>query len=376
MRGPRPMIRLRPRGLSLFGALLALVLIGVMVVAASQFYTAELIRRTERRAVEQLAEVSKAGYEFVLDRFTALVTGPASQEVTLAQLRTASVLAPGFLDVDVMGRGYRVLLMRPSPEVLDLVVTQTFAAGDDESWPWRPLAQVQSPVVRLGTVSADEPTILRGPAINLDVATVQSTFGVPQVRAVAGFARLDRQTVFGDQLYRVAVPGFAELARMETDLDLGGNAIVEAGDVDAVTLTVADTMEVGGHLTVTSDLLVSGLIDVTGAATVAGALEAQTADVANDVSAATVTSDGLLQAASVNVAGALTAGGVSTTGDIAVGGAATVTGTVTASTARAGTVDADALDLSILTADQVRMTSGTARTLGVTDLIVGSCSGC
>ena len=169
-----------------------------------------------------------------------------------------------------MGRGYRVLLVRPSPEVLDLVVTQTFAAGTDESWPWRPLTQVQSPVVRLGTVSADEPSILRGPAINLDVAAVQSTFGVPQVRAVAGFARLDRQTVFGDQLYRVAVPGFAELAQMETDLDLNGNAIVEAGDVDAATLTVADTMEVAGQLTVTRDLLVSGLIDVTGAATVGG----------------------------------------------------------------------------------------------------------
>lgn len=370
------MTRLRPRGLTLFGALLSLVLIGVMVVAGSQFYTSELLRRTERRAVEQLAEVSKAAYEFVLDRFAPLVTGPVSQEVTLAQLRTAGTLAQGFLDVDVMGRGYRVLLVRPSAEVLDLVVTQTFAAGTDESWPWRPLTQVQSPVVRLGTVSADEPTLLRGPAINLDVATVQSTFGVPQVRAVAGFARLDRQTVFGDQLYRVAVPGFAELAQMETDLDLGGNAIVEAGDVDAATLTVSDTMEVGGQLTVASDLLVSGLIDVTGTATVGGALEAQTADIANDVAAATVTSDGLLQAASVNVAGTMTAGGVSTTGDVAVGGGATVTGTVTAAQARAGTVDARRLDLSILRADQVRMTTGTATTLGVTNLIVGSCSGC
>ena len=265
----------RRRGLSLFGALLALGLIGVMVVAGSQFYTAELMRRTEHRAIEQLAEVSKAAYEFVLDRFPTLVAGPASQEVTLTQLRAAGVLAQGLLDVDVMGRGYRVLLVRPSPGVLDLVVTQTFASGTDESWPWRPLTQVQSPVVRLGTVSADEPAVLRGPAINLNVSAVQATFGVPQVRAVAGFVRLDRQTVFGDQLYRVAVPGFAELTQMETDLDLGGNAIVEAGAVDAETLTVADTVEVGGQLTVVRDLLVSGLIDVTGATTVGGALQAR-----------------------------------------------------------------------------------------------------
>ena len=371
------MTRLRPRGLSLFGALLALALIGVMVVAGSRFYTAELMRRTEHRAVEQLAEVSKAAFEYTLDRFATLVAGPASQEVTLAELRTAGVLAPGFLDVDVMGRGYRVLLMRPAPATLDLVVTQTFAAGTDESWPWRPLTEVQSPVVRFGTVSADEPSTLRGPAVNLDVATVQGAFGVPQVRAVAAYARLDRQTVFGDQLYRVAVPGFAELAQMETDLDLGGNDIVEAGDVGAQTLTVADTMEVGGQLTVTTDLLVSGLIDVTGPATVAGRLQAQTADVANDASAATVTSEGLLQASSMNVGGTLTAGGVSTTGDVAVGGGATVTGDVTAATARAGTVDAGTLDLSILRARQVRMTShATATTIGVTNLIVGSCSGC
>ena len=364
------------RGLSLFGALLALVLIGLMVVAGSRFVTEELIRRTERRAIEQLAEVSRAAHDYVLDRFAALVAGPASQEVTLAQLRTAGVLAPGFLDMDVMGRGYRVLLARPGPDTIDMVVTQTFAAGTDESWPWRPLTQVQSPAVRLGTVSADDPSILRGPAINLDIAAVQSTFGVPQVRAVAGYARFDRQTVFGDQLYRVAVPGFAELARMETDLDLNGNDIVEAGAVDADTLTVADTVEVGGQLTVIRDLMVSGLIDVTGSTTVAGALQAETADVANDVSAGTVTSDGLLQAVSINVSGPLTAGGVSTTGDVAVGGSATVTGTVTASTARAGTVDAGTLDLSILRADQVRMTSGTATTIGVTNLIVGNCTGC
>ncbi len=370
------MTRLRPRGLSLFGALLSLVLIGLMVVAGSRFYTAELMRRTEHRAVEQLAEVSKAAYEFALDRFATLVAGPLSQEVTLAQLRTAGVLAPGFLDVDVMGRGYRVLLVRPGPATLDLVVTQTFAAGTDASWPWRPLTEVQSPVVRLGTVSADEPSTLRGPAVNLDVATVQSAFGVPQVRAVAGYARLDRQTVFGDQLYRVAVPGFAELAQMETDLDLDGNAIVEAGDVDAETLTVTDTMDVGGQITIAADLLVSGLLDVTGAATIGGALQAQTADVANDVSAATVTSQGLLQASSMNVAGTLTAGGVSTSGDVAIGGDATVTGSVTASTARAGTVDAGTLDLSILRADQVRMIGASAGTIGVTNLIVGSCSGC
>lgn len=116
---------------------------------------------------------------------------------------------------------------------------------------------------------------------------------------------------------------------------------------------------------------------MTGAATVGGELQAQTADVANDASAATVMSEGLLQAASMNVVGTLTAGGVSTTGDVAVGGAATVTGDVTAATARAGTVDTGTLDLSILRADQVRMTSpSTATTIGVTNLIVGSCSGC
>ena len=183
VRGARAMKHRHQRGLTLFGSLLALVLIGLMVVAGSRFLTAELTRRTERRAIEQLAELSRAAHEYVLDRFATLVAGPASQEVTLGQLRTARVLAPASWDVDVMGRGYRVLLVRPGPEAIDMVVTQTFAAGTDESWPWRPLTQVQSPAVRLGTVSADDPSTLRGPAINLDIAPVQAAFGVPQVRS-------------------------------------------------------------------------------------------------------------------------------------------------------------------------------------------------
>ena len=62
------------------------------------------------------------------------------------------------------------------------------------------------------------------------MSAFQAAFGgAPAVGALAALRRFDYQAVYGGRLQRLAVPGFPDANRMETDLDMGGNAITGAG---------------------------------------------------------------------------------------------------------------------------------------------------
>ena len=127
--------------------------------------------------------------------------------------------------------------------------------------------------------------------------------GAPEAGALATLRRLDHRAVYGDQLYRVAVPGFAGANRMETDLDLGGNDLTGANAVEADTLALESDLTVGGGLTVTADLMVGRALTVSGSAEVAAGITAQSAQVAGAASAGALAVTHDLRAASPDGAG-------------------------------------------------------------------------
>ncbi len=85
------------RGLSLFGALLALALLGMIVLAASTFFETLAAERRARIAVQQLTVLADASASHVHGRFPELMAaargGPV--EISLAQLKGAGSL-PAF----------------------------------------------------------------------------------------------------------------------------------------------------------------------------------------------------------------------------------------------------------------------------------------
>ena len=365
----------RRRGLSLFGSVMALAVLAVLVVGLSHWLAQRLEEGREERAALQLARLAEAARAFALDDFPTLVTGPADREVTLAQLRAASLISPAFTDRDAMGRGYRVFLHRPAAGVLEVLVTQTVAAGD-RRWPWRAAASAPASEMRMGTVPPAAPTTVTGPAIDVSVAPFQAAWSAPAARALAAWMRLDRQSVYGNQLYRTAAPGFPEINRMETDLDMDGHDIVDAGTIEATTLELTADLEVGRNLTVTGDLLVGASVDVTGDVDVAGQLTATTATVARDASAASVTATGAMRGASLTLSGDVDAGTIGASGAMTVTGRATMddlrAATVSATSATATTLDATTAAVRQLIASGAM----TAASAGVTTLTVGRCIGC
>ena len=104
------------------------------------------------------------------------------------------------------------------------------------------------------------------------MSAFQAAFGgAPAVGALAALRRFDHQAVYGGRLQRIALPGFPEANRMETDLDMGGNAITGAGRLSAASLTLSGDLEAGGDIAVTGDLTVGQAVRVAGTVEAAGA---------------------------------------------------------------------------------------------------------
>ncbi len=370
------------RGLSLFGSLLALGLLGTMVLAAALFFETWMLEKRAKIAAQQLTVLSDAAASHVSGRFAALLAsvGSGPSELSLADLRAAGALPPGFAGVSAMGRGYRVLMLAAGAGALDLLVTQTVPAGDtpsggDEAVPSAALFGAGGSA-RMGVVLPDAAGRLRGPAIDADVGAFQTAFGgAPGPRALATLRRLDHRAVFGDQLYRVAVPGFAGANRMETDLDLGGNDLTGARAVEAETLSLESDLAVGGGLTVSRDLMVGRALRVSGSAEVAGEVSAQTGRIAGAASAGSMTVSRDLRAASLAVRGAVRAGSAGVRGAVAANAASL--GSLQSGTVTARSVTASSVSAAGVTARAVRASErADAAQAGFSRLTVGRCTGC
>ena len=362
------------RGLTLFGSLLALALVGVM--AAGFFALAErhLADMRERRAAAGIVLITRAAHHHVTDRFADFLAGAQFREVTLAELQAAGELQAGIPADDAMGRGRRILV-RSAGGAVDIVVTQVVAAGD-RGWPWRAAASTAGGTGHLGTV-APGGSRLTGPTIDVDVAAFQGAFqGAPAPGALAAHLRLDRQAVFGDQLWRIEVDGFPEINRMETDLDMAGNDITNAGGIDTGTLAVTDSLAIGGDLDVTGALVVGELVEIAGTGRFSGEVSAPFATVTGDINAGTVTASGEVSAGALDIEGTVSAGAIATPGTLAVTAEASV-GTLTSTSVAAGSVTAGTVAATAIEALQVTVSGAieSARA-GISDLTVGRCSGC
>ena len=364
------------RGLSLFGSLLALGLLGTMVLAVALFFENRMLDERARLAARQLSVLSDAAASHVSGRFPAMLTaiGGGSSELTPATLRGAGALPAGFADVGAMGRGYRVLMISAGADTIDLLVTQTVPAGDTVV-PASALFGAGGSA-RMGVVLPDTPDRLTGPAVDAGIGAFQAAFGgAPEAGALATLRRLDHRAVYGDQLYRIAVPGFAGANRMETDLDLGGNDLTGANALEADTLALESDLTVGGGLTVAADLMVGRALNVSGSAEVTAGITAQSARVTGAASAGSLSVTHDLRAASLTAQGAVTAGSAGVSGPVAAGSASLASLQSDSVTAR--TVTATEVSAAGTTARAVRATDrADASEAGFSRLTVGSCTGC
>ena len=254
------------RGLSLFGSLLAMALLGTLVLGVVVWLEERSLEDRARVAGTQLETVAHAVSSYVNSEFPDLLgrVGSGPVMIGIPELKSGGVLPDDFGSRNVLGRGFQVMVMPVGTLALDVMVAETLPAGDTLV-PSAALLGERYGGVRMGVVPPEAPTELRGPAVGVSVSGFQGAFGgVPAVGALAVLERFDHESVYGSELHREDIPGFPEGNQMQTDLDLGGNEIVDAGRVEAESFEVVRDIEVSGALIVEGALTVGEAVDVTG----------------------------------------------------------------------------------------------------------------
>ena len=316
--------------------------------------------------------LADAAGAYAHSRFPALLAqargGPS--EVALSALKAAGSLTAEFSETDALGRGYRVLMLAAGANAFDLLVTETVAPGDTVR-PAAALLEAAGP--RIGMAG---PSRLSGPTVDADIGAFRAAFaGAPAEGALAALGRFDHQGVYGDTLYRVAIPGFAEGNRMEADLDMAGHAIEGAGTVEAASLEVETDLEAGGDLAVTGDLVVGRALRVAGTIEAGDAIVASAARISGPASTASMTVSGAVRAETADVAGRVEAASIGAAGAVAAGSARL--GGLDAASVTARTMTADSVAAASVTATRVRAgTNLSATDAGFSRLVVGRCQGC
>ena len=262
-------------------------------------------------------------------------------------------------------RPIRLLAYAPSQDQIIVIAYASFTGSGRTAAP-------QSELGNVGWVSPLSPTRVNAPGIDLDVSAIQAQFTDLGAGDIVAFEFLSVGQDVSPYLHRVAVPGRPELNRMEVDLDLGNNSILNADGVTATSVTTSAAMsaqQVSGDFNVSGDLNVGGSLSVSGTLQVNGNL-----DVTDNVTASSLNLSGTLSADSLIGDQLTTATAFSTSAGVlgTTSSTAIYANTFMGQSAEIGTMNASRLE-----ADEVGVNGQlSAQDAWSNTLNVGSCTGC
>ena len=341
------------QGFTLFEALLATALLGVLSLGVSSFVERLGMERREASVARDLSTLAKAarahaGQDIGAMRSALGLSG--MREVALPELEASGWLHRGFPAVNELGQGYRVFHRRTGSDGLEVLVSTTTPGGEERSPALRAGYDAVADVF-VGIVGPSAPTRVRGPSLDADVSPYQSSFGEPSIGEIAALSALTMRGTYGSQLYRVALADWEEGNTMRTDLSLGGEDLRGVGSLEARAMTVEETLEVLGNAEVLGDLMVGEELTVAGRMEIGEALEV-----------ATLHASGEIESASVQVSGALQTRRASIAEDLQAA-ALTVDERLSAASASFGQVDARNLRAGRVVSDDIETRDAAVRTL-------------
>jgi type II secretory pathway pseudopilin PulG len=231
-----------------FGAVEMLIVLAISmlaITAGASFYMRHLDRQSNLVAGEHMNLVAEAATTYIKDNYAAVLavaTPAAPAVITIDMLRATGHLPDGFSDENAYGQGYSVLALEPRPDELEtLIVTHNGEAIRDIY-----LIEIAKQMGAKG-----------GYIASTNTATAMGSFGgwsmslgpygvAPGAGHLASALFFEHGAQVNDYLYRSAVPGQAQLNKMNTSIDMGGNSLNNADAVNAATVNVSgDTITAG-----------------------------------------------------------------------------------------------------------------------------------
>ena len=370
----------RPRGLSVFSALLALALLGVMLVSGVRYLEEWGLTRRHAAAAQDLVVLARAARAHAandLDAMRAATGLLGLREVALATLSAEGWLFDGFRTTNALGQSYRVFHRRVGTDGLELLVTTVTPAGTDVGYRldvgYEGAREIFVGVVDPGAMTAAQRGRLLGPAVDADVRLYRAQFGEPSVGETAAITSLTMRSVYGSELHRLQVAGRPEANRMETDLVMGGHDVVGAEHIESVEADISDELRVLGGLEVT-ELLVGQRMTVTGDSEFEGDLRARTGEFLGAVASGSGEITNEIRAQTLDIGDTVT--GRTVRASVAMSAPAVTADEVNAARVvaddvRSNDIEALTVQAQLVRGGQVRGDSGVFG-----QVVTGSCSGC
>jgi type II secretory pathway pseudopilin PulG len=242
-----------------FGALETVIVLMVATLAAAgaaQLWSRYLDRQNNLAASGQMSLVADAASQYIKDNYAAVLAASSASApavITVAMLRNTSYLPANFADQNAYGQDYSILALKPTANKLQtLIVTRNGETIKDLY-----LIDIAKQIGAQGGYVASSNTAVANGSFG-GWSTALAPYGVaPGAGHLATALFFQDGGLVNDYLYRSAVPGQPNLNKMNTDIDMGGNNLNNATNVNAVTVN-ATTANVSGNANIAGETYTGG----------------------------------------------------------------------------------------------------------------------
>lgn len=239
-----------------FTALETIVVLIVAVAAlglGGQYLSNYADNLSNQAAADHQKAVSDAAVKYIKDNYaailaTATATTPAT--ITVPMLKSTGYLSSSFNNQNPFGQDYQILALEPTANKLETLIVTTGGETVPEMGVRR-IAQLVG--AQGGFISATDTTKAQGSYGGWQMAL--SSYGAsPGAGHLASALFFADGALVSDYLYRNTVAGHPELNQMNTAIDMTGNNVNNAGQVNANKVAAAADVTAGGNVTATGNV--------------------------------------------------------------------------------------------------------------------------
>jgi hypothetical protein len=224
-------------------ATIEMIVVLILVVSALGFASQAMFDHADNMAGRTAADhqiiISDAATAYIKDNYSAILgvatpTTPAT--ITVAMLKNTGYLQPSVTEINNFGQSYSVLAIKPTPSKLQTLIITTGGETISETSIRRISKQVGA---RGGYISNVDTSVVEGSYAGWSVPL--ASYGVvPGAGHLATALFFDDGALTNDYLYRNAVSGHPEVNEMNTSINMKGNNLNAAGDVNATNVNATN----------------------------------------------------------------------------------------------------------------------------------------
>ena len=239
----------RRRGVGLVDMTLAMVVLAVVIDGAVRFGTDLVARQAVALTAGQLSRLADdveawavAEYTTLQPRVDALAND--TEEQSWPALIAAGDVSQESVPATALRQSVRVFLHAPTAGNLYVVLLTDSPGNGVVSHVPRP----DSGAELVGRVDIHAVTELRGWDFTHDLTGIISETGDDFRGELGAIRQVSDEIHVSPYLHRIAVPGRPELNRLEAPLDMNGNDIIDGGRIEAQNVEIDGALTVGGEL--------------------------------------------------------------------------------------------------------------------------------